>query len=180
MPEQNEPSDKNYVSDQNQERLEETVRKQWSWKRIVLNVAPVISLSLLGLAAVIVIINEVNSPNTSVILTALVIFLPAPFIVFDWYVNNPYVAANERRSDSDVNRIYYPDLRLWGYGMVLGAGAVVLYLLSRSTVAVIDIVDSRSSLESLMVWREGILLFFLSSALAFVMYALVGITRSER
>jgi len=143
-------------------------------------------------------------------LVALALIPPFLFVSFERYVNKP----DPDSSDDDSENYYRPNLRIWGYGIVLGAGLVVLYLLTKvvlfsvgnapaelapstsaiaesavtgatdttATVAdssIVNLMGRSAEVASLGLWQNGLLLFFLSAALAIVMYALISVSRSE-
>lgn len=176
-----------------------------SWKHLV-RAAPLLSTAVLGLAAAIILFGGWNLVDAPTALTGLALLSSFFFISFERYVNRSDTGFDE--TDSASNNRYYPNLKIWGYGVTLGVGSVIVYLLSRVVVSSADPsyaepngytstkIDSvlaasdpnatpadstfvtTADVPSPALWHDGLLLFFLSAALALVMYALVNITRS--
>lgn len=154
---------------------------------------PFAALLLLDLGPAYAIVNACISPDEAIMLTVLAVFIPLGFIAFDLCLNKSKVESRKNNSSSkpessksnsgsNANDTYYPNFRLWGYGFVLGTGAVILYLLIKVSTSFINVkeVDLSGDAGILIVWRGGILLLLLSAALAFILYALVRIAEADQ
>ena len=105
-------------------------------------------------------------------LTAIAFIPPFLFTSFERYVSR--LELDRRNNDK-----YYPNLGIWRYGMILGMGLVVSYLFVRFVLSRINEFSADISPSSTALWHDGIILFFLSTSLVIVLYALVNVSRSE-
>lgn len=104
---------------------------------------------------------------------ALIVFigLPIAFILFD-LVRFLFGMPREAKTTASG---YQPNLQIWGIGLLLGIGAVVVYLFGTVTLALLG----EKPADSLAVWQHLGLLLILSIMFCFIVWAVVKLCQPE-
>lgn len=137
--------------------------QEWGW----LFVAIAISLVVVLMLAMAQFRFEIANP---LVLVGLLPIFPLGFIALDLVTYGIRKKENAGQN-LEVKMSYQPNLQIWGLGLILGVGMVVLYLLGTVTSALLNNVPA----SNLALVQNIALLVLLGVSLGFIIWAIVRI-----
>ncbi len=138
-------------------------RKSRGWQ------VPAVIISALGLFGLAMVLLGYQITNPFALISSLPVF-PMGFIVLDLIAYG--IRKKETLQQNPENKIsYQPNLQIWGLGLILGVGMVVLYLLGTVTSALLNNVPA----SNLALIQNIALLVLLGVSLGFIVWAIVRI-----